>query len=98
MLPLKEKLIHFTKEFPSFLLRHWFIVGLFLVIGLAAAYPPLGKDNGYLHSEITVTYVAVGFIFLLSGMSLKTKALTEALLYWRLILLVQVFSFVAIPA
>lgn len=78
--------------------KHWFILGLLVVIGIAAAYPAIGRKGGYIHSEITVTYVAISLIFFISGLSLKTKALTEAILYWRLILLVQGFSLMFIPA
>lgn len=82
----------------EFCLKHWFLIGLFVAIGLAAANPDIGKKGGTIRSEITVTFVGVGLIFVLSGLSLKTKALTEALLYARLIVFVQSFSLIFIPA
>lgn len=78
--------------------KHWFLIGLFVVVGLAAAYPSLGKKNGIIRAEYTISYVAVGIIFLLSGLGLKTRALGEAIIYWKLILVVQATSLCLIPA
>ncbi|KAJ3309831.1 hypothetical protein HDV04_005610 [Boothiomyces sp. JEL0838] len=86
------------KDVYNGLLKHWFILGLIIVILLAAAFPELGKKKGIIHSEYTVSYGCIIIIFLLSGLSLKTKALTDALIYWQLILIVQGISLVFIPA
>ena len=87
----------FFKNFALLLAKHWFLVGLILSIALAAAYPPLGRENGIIHSEITISYIGVGLIFLISGFSLHSKVLGKALSYGRLIVLVQGISFGFIP-
>jgi sodium/bile acid cotransporter 7 len=92
------KPITFLQKILAFAKQQWFLVGLFIVVGIAAAYPPLGKKNGLIRAEITVTYIGVGIIFLLSGLSLKTKALAEAFIYWKLIVVVQLLSLAFIPA
>ena len=75
----------------------WFLIGLFIVIGLAAAYPDLGKTGGIIKSEYSVGYGVIALIFLISGMSLKTSALTDAILYFKMILVVQLVSLIIVP-
>jgi sodium/bile acid cotransporter 7 len=72
--------------------------------GLAAAYPQFGRKGGTIRSEYSVSYVGllvfdqvVGIIFLLSGLGMKTRALVQALVYWKLIIYVLVASFVVTP-
>lgn len=87
-----------TSKFIQALTKHWFLIGLVLVTIIAAIYPNFGKKNGIIHAEITISYIAVMIIFLISGLSLKTKALKEALLYARLIFVVQFLNLIAIPS
>jgi hypothetical protein len=63
------KLIQFYRE-------QEFIILIVLAILLAYAYPPLGAT--YLVPQITATWIAVIFIFLLAGLSLKTNEFKEA--------------------
>lgn len=77
-----------------FWLKYWFLFGLAFAIGLAAAYPPLPS---LLRSDITVSYVVVALIFLLSGLSLKSRVLVDAALSWRITLFIQVFSLLLCP-
>ncbi|KAJ3057412.1 hypothetical protein HK097_007591 [Rhizophlyctis rosea] len=80
------------KEVKELLIKHWFLVGLVIIIGLAAAWPNLGRRGGIIRSEYTVKYVCVCLIFLLTGLALKTRVLAKALLAWRVHLVVQVIS------
>lgn len=73
-----------------------FLLLILFVIGLARAYPKLGAD--YLQPHITATWVAVVFIFLLSGISLRTSELVGVLDHWKFHILVQLVSLGAIPA
>jgi sodium/bile acid cotransporter 7 len=52
-----------------------FLIGVVLAILVAFAYP---KGGLALAPEITASWVAVVFIFLMSGLSLKTKELKKA--------------------
>jgi len=54
-------------------LEQWFIIGLGVVIGFAAAVPELGATNGYIRAEYSVKLPAIIIIFIISGIGLKTK-------------------------
>ncbi|KAJ3037404.1 hypothetical protein HDV00_001711 [Rhizophlyctis rosea] len=62
------------------------------MIGLAAAWPNLGRKGGILRTEYTVKYVCVCLIFLITGMALKTRVLAQSLLAWKVHLTVQIIS------
>lgn len=81
----------------AFLLRHWFLVGLALVIAFAAWQPWIGARGGPLKPELTV-HLAVAGAFLVSGMTLPLARLREAAGQVRLHLFIQLFCFVLIPA
>lgn len=81
----------------AFLLRHWFLVGMAVVIALAALMPWIGARGGPLKPEITL-HLAVAAAFLVSGMTLPLARLREASGQWRLHLFIQSFSFVLVPA
>jgi hypothetical protein len=46
--------------------KYWFLIGLGCVIGLAYAFPNLGKTGGYIRSEWSVGWGCVIIIFFLS--------------------------------
>lgn len=82
---------------PSILQRlvqfYWdqeFLILVVIVILLARAYPPLGAD--YLQPEITATWMAVIFIFVMAGLGLKTKELFGVLGQWKFHAVVQIFN------
>lgn len=81
----------------AFLLRQWFLIGMTLVIALAALVPSIGAPGGPLKPEITL-HLAVAAAFLVSGMTLPLAHLRAASGQWRLHLFVQGFSFVLVPA
>jgi len=73
------------KAASATLRKQWFMVGILLVILGAYAYPPLGKKNGLIHSEITVKYGAVFGIFLNSGLALRVSEMSRAIARFKLI-------------
>ena len=77
--------------------KRYFLVGMVLVIALAAIYPDAGAKGGVLESKTTSGWVAVCTIFFLSGWSLKTKELVKAALYCKLNSVTQLFSLLFIP-
>lgn len=81
----------------AFVIRHWFLIGMVLVIALAALVPTVGARGGPLRPEITL-HLAVAAAFLVSGMTLPLSRLRAASGQWRLHLFVQGFSFVLVPA
>lgn len=68
-----------------------FPVKAVLAILLASAYPRLGAE--YVHPQITATWIAVLFIFLMSGLGLKTEEFTQAFSRVWFNLFVQGFNF-----
>ncbi|KAI8910820.1 putative sodium bile acid cotransporter [Gorgonomyces haynaldii] len=77
--------------------KHWFLVGLVVAIGLAAAWPIAGSKNGPLRTDFLIGYAVTSMIFLISGLGMKTKVLSKALMHWKLILIVQVVTFCISP-
>jgi solute carrier family 10 (sodium/bile acid cotransporter), member 7 len=106
--PDAEKQVDAVKAAPAWkrgvaavwktLVEYWFIVGVGLAIGLAAALPDLGKKGGWIRSEYSVKYGAVIVIFLLTGISLKTKVLVSAFSSLKTHLVIQAISFGVTPA
>ncbi|TPX63975.1 hypothetical protein CcCBS67573_g08527 [Chytriomyces confervae] len=82
----------------EFVCKHWFLEGLAVGIAFAAVWPDLGKKGGYIRSEYSVSYGCVMLIFILSGMSLKSKVLLQSLANWKMHLVVQVISLGLTPA
>lgn len=80
----------------AFLLRHWFLIGLALVIALAAWQPWIGAPGGPLWPELTV-HLAVAGAFLVSGLTLPVAHLRAAAGQMRLHLVIQVICFVIVP-
>ena len=76
---------------------HYFLVGMLLSLLLAALKPAPGAKGGILHPEVTSSWVAVWIIFVISGWSLKTKELVNAVKYCRLNTAVQAFNLGVIP-
>lgn len=77
--------------------RYWFLLGLAIVIGLAWAFPQVGKTDGDIQAQYTVKWGAVIVIFLLSGLGLEVKVMLRTMLRWRLHLVVQVINFIVMP-
>lgn len=85
------------KFFADQLYKYWLLFGIGFVIGLAYAFPSVGKKNGPIHAEWSIRWGAVCVIFLISGLSLRTRQLAREIVRVRLHLLVQVISLVIIP-
>jgi len=81
----------------AFASKNFFLVGMFVAIGLAQAFPDLGKNGGVLRPELFIGKYGVTLIFLLSGLSLELSQLKEAASNWKLNGLTQVMTFAAWP-
>ncbi|CAL1539087.1 unnamed protein product [Lymnaea stagnalis] len=76
----------------------YFCLGIIVAIVIAKVNPSIGSTGGILRPEITSKYLAVSLLFLSSGLTLPTEALTAAILRWDLHLFIQGFTFVIFPA
>ena len=86
------------KNTISILRTNWFLVALGVSIIFANLWPEFGKKNGIIRAEITISFVAIGLLFFVTGINMKTKTIVESFLYYKLIFLVQSISFLFTPA
>ncbi|KAF9920004.1 hypothetical protein FBU30_010278 [Linnemannia zychae] len=78
-------------------MKNWFLLGLVVVIILARYFPGWGRTGGPIRPEYSVKYGITACIFLLSGLSLKTRDLLTSAMNYRAHLMVQLTSFIVIP-
>jgi len=71
--------------------KHSFLILVICAILLAYAYPPLGAE--YLQPQITATWIAVIFIFILAGMGIKTEEFAKAFQRIYFNIFVQLYNF-----
>ncbi|KAI8576261.1 hypothetical protein K450DRAFT_257920 [Umbelopsis ramanniana AG] len=81
----------------KFIQTYWFLMGLAVVIVLAWRFPGVAKKDGVIHSEWSIKWGAVIVIFLISGLSLRTRTLAKTVVRVRLHLMIQIISLIIIP-
>ncbi|KAL7487686.1 hypothetical protein ACHAW6_013267 [Cyclotella cf. meneghiniana] len=79
------------KKLHAFYAANNFLILIMCAILMAYVYPPLGAV--YLAPQITATWIAVVFIFILAGMSIKTEEFSKAFTRFYFNLFVQGFNF-----
>ncbi|KAG9012638.1 hypothetical protein FRB94_005248 [Tulasnella sp. JGI-2019a] len=82
----------------DYVLSQWFILGLGLAVGLAAAFPHVGMKDGPLEAQYTIEWGGIGLIFLITGLSISTEALVKQAKNYRLHLVTQIVSFLVFSA
>ncbi|KAL6231951.1 hypothetical protein BDW75DRAFT_30053 [Aspergillus navahoensis] len=87
-----------SKRIALFILHQWLIIGIGVACLLGYLFPDVAKHGGIIRSEYSILYGAVAIVFLVSGLSIPQNKLVRQLLNWRLHTLVQVTSFLFIPA
>lgn len=92
------KLLDKLKRVVDFLISQWFIIGMGVVIAIAYAAPNYARSGGMIRSDITIEYLAVAAIFLISGLSMPSRTLLKELGNWRAHLVTQGLSFLVTPA
>lgn len=80
-----------TKQLCNIYTTHSFLIKALILILLAYAYPPLGAI--YLAPQITATWIAVIFIFILAGMGIKTEEFKKSFQRLPFNIFVQVYNF-----
>jgi len=73
-----------------------FTIGLLAAVGLAFWFPAFGASGGTLKSEIT-TKLCIAIVFLIQGLSLKTRHLLASATHLRLHVFCQSWIFVLSP-
>ncbi|KAL9557649.1 hypothetical protein MBANPS3_001263 [Mucor bainieri] len=93
-----KKTLNRTKSIAkSAFLKYWFLLGLVIAILLAWQFPNVGRKGGYIRAEWSIKWGAVVVIFLISGLSLRTRILAQTLLRVRLHFLIQFINLIMIP-
>jgi len=78
------------------LAANWFLIAIAVVAGLAAMDPGPGAAGGFLRLGLLKPWL-IAAIFLLAGLGLPTRALSDAATRWRAHALIQGLSFVVAP-
>lgn len=86
------------KRIIPLILHQWLIIGIGIACLLGYLFPDVAKHGGIIRSEYSILYGAVAIVFLISGLSIPQDKLVRQLFNWRLHVLVQVTSFLFIPA
>ncbi|OQE44727.1 hypothetical protein PENCOP_c002G08220 [Penicillium coprophilum] len=86
------------KRIASLILHQWLLIGIGIVCALAYCFPNVAKHGGTIRSEYSIMYGVIAIIFLISGLSIPRQKLIAHVLNWRLHVVVQVISFIFIPA
>ncbi|KAI9317297.1 SBF-like CPA transporter family-domain-containing protein [Dichotomocladium elegans] len=94
----KERWIKAKNITATLLKKYWFLLGLAFVIILAYLAPDVARKDGYIHAEWSIKWGSVIVIFLISGLSLRTRILTQTFMRIRLHLLVQFINLAIIPS
>lgn len=75
----------------------WFLIGVGVVILVAYLAPNVARRGGYLAAQYTFSYVALGVIFLISGLTMPTKILYANLRNWKVHFITQSMCFIITP-
>ena len=96
--PVKAKPCHKRawKRWRKIYAANSFLILVVCAILLALAYPPLGAT--YLAPQITATWIAVVFIFVLAGLGLRTSELSKAFSNIWFNTVVQCFNFFVVSS
>lgn len=78
-------------------LDNWFLIGIFVFIIIASQAPSVAKTGGHIRAEITVSWVGLAIIFLITGLTLSTPALISNLSNFYLHFLTQIISLIVFP-
>lgn len=82
----------------DWLISQWFILGMGAAVAIAYANPNYARSGGTIRSDITIEYLAVAAIFLISGLSMPSRTLARELGNWRAHFITQGLSFLVTPA
>lgn len=84
-------------KFLNLIKQNWFIFSICIFIIFAYINPKIGSKGGYLKPEITVKYVLVVTIFLISGLSLRTEDWKRTIFQYNIHIFIQSFTLVLVP-
>ena len=86
-----------VNKISAYMSKNFFLLGMVVAVSFAKLFPELGKNGSLLRPELFIGNYGVTTIFLLSGISLKLKELTNAAANMKLNGLIQMVTFGAWP-
>ncbi|GAA5893306.1 hypothetical protein JCM6882_008000 [Rhodosporidiobolus microsporus] len=92
-----QRIWRWTKRVLSFLIEQWFIIGIGVVIGLAAAFPNVARPNGVLEAQWSIRILCVAIIFFIAGLTYPLRNLYISIGNWKLHLVCHITSFLLFP-
>lgn len=93
----KEGDASFLSTIVRWLGQQWFLLSLFFAIIFAYCYPDIGRKGGPLKPEITSSYICVAVMFLLTGWSLRTRQLGQAMMDIHIHIITQMLNLGIFP-
>eukprot|EP01084_Bolivina_argentea_P306920 530435_1 len=81
----------------QFWVKYYLLIGLIFVLILGSTVPTIGHKQGPLHTQITSGWVAVGMIFFVTGLGVKTSEIKKATLFCQLNIFVHFFIYIYHP-
>ncbi|KAK9474961.1 SBF-like CPA transporter family-domain-containing protein [Dipodascopsis tothii] len=90
--------VRWAKWLFNFAIDEWFVIGMGVFIALAYKFPNVAKNHGHIRADITIEYLAVGAIFLISGMNIPRQKLITQAGHWQAHVVTQAISFLITPA
>ncbi|GAA5837901.1 hypothetical protein JCM11251_004693 [Rhodosporidiobolus azoricus] len=92
-----RRIWRWTKRTVSFLIEQWFIIGIGVVIGLAAAFPNVARPNGVLEAQWSIRLLCVAIIFFIAGLTYPLRNLYISVGNWKLHLVCHITNFLLFP-
>ncbi|CCK73081.1 Rch1p KNAG_0M02280 [Huiozyma naganishii CBS 8797] len=77
----------------QYVVSQWFFIWLAIFIVIARFAPNFARDGGLIRGQYSIGYGAVAWIFLQSGLSMKTSKIMANFANWRAHLTILVLSF-----
>lgn len=89
----KRILIFYNHPITQFIVGKWFFICLAIFIVIARFAPNFARDGGLIKAQYSIGYGCVAWIFLGSGLSMKTSRIMANMANWRAHLVIFVLSF-----
>lgn len=86
-------LIVYNHSITQFIVGKWFFICLAIFIVIARFAPNFARDDGLIKAQYSIGYGCVAWIFLGSGLSMKTSRIMANMANWRAHLVIFALSF-----
>ncbi|KAK9457771.1 SBF-like CPA transporter family-domain-containing protein [Dipodascopsis uninucleata] len=81
------------REVLQFIINYWFLGSLGIAILIAYLVPNLGRSGGWIAAQYSIIYVCPAMIFFISGLTIDTTTLAQAIALYRIHIVAQTLSY-----